>query len=281
MTPGELMFIFVVAPICVVLAVRWFVGLRHVNGGLFSDDNVGDTVEGGLLALGGFGVGALALVLFRADQRSGVIESACPVCGAHGQRCFMEATNRQERPTPCGACPGYLRVSLATREVREESLDASDEKQLRFELRSEQYEPVVPRGDDEDHQFQFKMPSMCAVCGAPDAPLLRDIGESGRTLSTTSIGEQLTYRAYASGRSTTASPGELRDAALRHLKTPVCSQHPQRGFFGDALAYQHGTLRFASYGFYKAFCELNHITAGLEATASGPPEAKIHVTGQR
>ena len=48
---------------------------------------------------------------------------------------------------------------------------------------------------------------------------------------------------------------------LSTLKVPVCAKHTWKADPpGEVLKYSSGTLEFRSYRYYKAFCELDHIT---------------------
>ena len=57
------------------------------------------------------------------------------------------------------------------------------------------------------------------------------------------------------------------DKALSHLKVPVCAKHTEDEdeHYGNAIEYSHGRLGFASYRYYRAFCELNHIGDARQA----------------
>ncbi|HTR52780.1 MAG TPA: hypothetical protein VMJ10_18830 [Kofleriaceae bacterium] len=70
---------------------------------------------------------------------------------------------------------------------------------------------------------------------------------------------ELTWKSRRSVGTLERTEAEKLDDGLRGLETPVCANHTQTDFLGDALAYDSGTLRFAAYRYYKAFCELNHL----------------------
>ena len=230
--------IFGVCPLCVIFAVR----------------------AGGAFALAGLGVAALGVWLYRNERRAYVIISACPVCGVEAQRDFRDATNKKVWPVPCGRCLAYLRLQPKKLEVREEAFTASNAALTPYQLRSEQYEAVVPRRDDEDRQFEFAMPAMCAVCCASDAPFTREIGYAGNVDAGGGLTGTVLYRSTNNPVGRPPDRDDSFERALKHVQTPACAQHSKPGS-GNAMEYDGGTLRFASYRFYKAFCELNHITA--------------------
>ncbi len=283
----EMIIIFVVSPLCAVLAIHWFIGLCHVEDPF--GDNFGGTLCGGLLSIAGLAIAAFGVWLFATARRTPVIASACPVCGIERARSFSEqpaptkelaklskkarrrALQKAEDegdPTECGACIAYLRIHIDTLEVREQSLDASDTCFTHYHVTSDQYLPLVKRGDDADHTLECQFPAMCAVCCATDAPLRRKIGNCDRG----NAGDGAVLNALMWRSSRNPSPLEksasekLRDG-LRGLETPVCANHRQTDVLGDALAYDNTTLRFASYGYYKAFCELNGITKGTRPSS--------------
>ena len=115
---------------------------------------------------------------------------------------------------------------------------------------------------------------MCAVCGDPDARHRRDIGNgdslAGDLGALGALGSvAATVAEVPRGRVgpvyrvvSSAAPDqtEKESRGLSHVKAPVCAKHTENEEpFGDALEYSSGKLEFASYRFYKAFCELNHI----------------------
>lgn len=281
MTPGEVLYILA-SPVFLVLAVRWFLGLRHVQGGLFSDDNFGGTVMGGLFAIAGLIAGGYGIWMLLFAKHTGVIVSACPSCGVERKRSFADANRKDDYPAPCGACLTYLRVKGL--EVSEESIDAFDTMKSCCQLQPETYVPIVKR--DPQGRFLFAIPAMCAVCCSSDAALLRDIGEWGRTNNDIGIlgtivsaaasevaadaGVSYANRPQHNAPSTSVSALEQLDLGLRQLKTPVCDKHTEMKDHlgnGNALAYWHGTLTFASYRYYRAFCELNQLTAAKPPAA--------------
>jgi hypothetical protein len=267
MSPGMKLFIFGAPTAGVVLSVRSFVA--------------GDTTWGGIYAF-------LALVLalvaksFWSDARAtSEIVSACPVCGVERQRNFIALRNEAEPPSSCGACIAYLRVNLDTLQVREERADAIDGF---YWVGRAQYESVVPRGDDEQRRFKFEMPTMCAVCGVSEAPALRtlapmatpDAGVIGAVAS--GVATEVAYetgiekvdRRY--GSNTVTSDFEL-DLQLRELQMHVCAEHTRITAHG--VEYEKGNLAFPAYRHYKAFCELNHITAGTDTLSPAPATARV------
>ena len=123
-------------------------------------------------------------------------------------------------------------------EVTEEHADAADLDWLEYALPPERYLPVV-KIDNRSH-FKFEMPAMCAICGSPDARQHREIG--------------------CGSSGTTQDPSRGYDDKLSHLTAPVCKKHSEaEAPSGDVLEYRSGKLMFASYRYYKAFCELNQI----------------------
>jgi hypothetical protein len=245
--------LYAAAVVLVVFAV-----LRFIDG---------DATSGVVLAVGA-GVVAIVGVMFAGDaKRTSEIVSACPVCGIERQRKFIAWRGEPEPPSACGACLAYLRVNLGSLEVKEEAADATDGF---YWVGAAQYQSVVPRGDDEQGRFKFQMPTMCAVCGAPEAPVLR-------TLSPMATADAGVIGAVASGvaseaafdtgfakanrryESNTLSSGAELDLQLMDLQMHVCEQHTSIRHSG--CEYKDGNLAFHSYRHYKAFCELNHITA--------------------
>lgn len=278
MSRAQIIGICVVCPLCGLLAIRWFIELRHVDSPF--GDNFGGTFMGGLLSLAGLAIAGFGLWLFNGARKTPVIACACPVCGIDRIRGFIEqptpskamanlsekarrrAIEKMEKdgwPTECGACIAYLRIRRETLEVREQSIDASDTSLTHYRVTPDQYVSITKRGDDAERTFQFQFPAMCAVCGAPDAPLRRKVGDPNRSLGTTDIIDDYLLWEHPSFPGPKTG-GEQLDDALRGLETPVCANHTQTDYRGDALAYERGTLRFASYRYYKAFCALNGIT---------------------
>ena len=273
-----LAIILLVCPLCVILSVRWLLGLSDLHARL--DEHFGDTVVGGALALAGLGMGALGARLFRSQRRAFVVVSACPVCGVEKQHDFGDATDKKAWPTPCGRCIAYLRIHPKKLEVREEALSAADPRRTAYKLRSEQYEPVVPRRDDGDRQFEFAMPAMCAVCCAPDSPFVAEIGYAGTVDARGGLTGELLWRSYDNPSNGQITRDDAFERALMHIQTPACEKHSKR-FGGYAMKYDGGEARFASYGFYKAFCETQpHRRVGDSRCKLGRMTSKV-VLGKR
>jgi hypothetical protein len=265
-----------------VWGVRWFIATLR-EGHLFDDDHFGHTIGGGVIV--GFitlvsGIYVAALIT---SLRDVVLDSACPCCGAERRRNFRNPPCKD--PKACGACLVYLRANGL--EVTEERLDAYEEFATPYELSSERYLPAVRRRDV--NQFEFRWPDMCAVCGAA-ATQRRDIGEWGKIQADMGIlGEVVHIVGVEAGvaprrdsemvhhipSSTTKTRTEQLDAKLKYLEVPVCAQHTKREWSANPLEFKSGMLVFASYRYYKAFCELNQIGATLKSVTSttGAPPA--------
>jgi hypothetical protein len=279
-----LAIILVVCPLCVILSVRWFLGLGDIHTRL--DNDLGDTVVGGALALAGLGIGAVGISLYRSARRAHVIVSVCPVCGAEGQRDFGNARNKGERPVACGYCLAYLRVDPKKLVVREEPPGTCDDRFSRYEVRFEQYDAIVPRGVGEDRPVEFTMPTMCSVCCTPDAPILEEISDHNTPAAGGFI-DAATRRPYNNSVAPLAeTKNDRRERSLKHLKRPSCSKHINKNGWWHALEYERGSVRFASYPYYQEFCALNHISEGgiaasEKASASGPPQAVARLRDER
>lgn len=265
------------APVALVYSVYWFVGLFRA-GHLFDNDHLGHTVIGGgffaLVALFGvFGTREL-LRAFRAV----VLDSACPCCGAERVRRFGPPED-SATPQPCGACLAYLRAEGD--QVREEQAEAVHTGLLPYELASEHYLPVVRR-DNHSH-FKFAWPEICAMCGDA-ATARREVGEWGKIEADLGIVGEIGHIAgvavgavpkdykesivhLSSGGTPTAK--QQLDRELTHLKVPVCGKHTEDAArFAAPIECKAGKLIFASYGYYRAFCQLNQIGATLKSVTS-------------
>jgi hypothetical protein len=270
------------APVVLVYSAYWFVGLFRA-GHLFDNDHLGHTVIGGgffaLLAL--FGVFGTR-ELFRA-LRQVVLDSACPCCGAERARNFGPPED-SATPRACGACLAYLRAEGT--QVSEERAEAVHTGALPYELASEHYLPAVRR--DNHNHFKFAWPETCALCGDA-ASARREVGEWGKIQADLGIVGEVAHmvgveagvapRDYKEmvhhvGTGATPSPGDRLDRELSHLKVPVCSKHTEDAArFAVPIECKSGKLVFASYGYYRAFCELNQIGATLKSvtSATGSP----------
>jgi hypothetical protein len=210
-------------------------------------------------------------------KRASEIVSACPVCGVEAQRSFNAWRNEREPSAACNACIAYLRLNVESLEVKEEAIDATDG--LYF-VTAAQYQSVVPQCDDERHRFMFVMPTMCAVCGDPEAPLLRTLSpmasaDAGFLGAVASEIANDAFDAKASRRygTNTLSSGAELDTQLMELEMHVCAKHTavtERG-----VEYSDGDLAFHSYRHYKAFCELNKLTGRTEPNDARPPVARV------
>lgn len=265
-----------------VWCVRWFIATLR-EGHLFDDDHFGHTIAGGaivgfIMLISGIYVAALLSSL-----RDVVLDSACPCCGAAGRRNFRNPPCKD--PVACGSCVAYLRANGL--EVTEERLEAMTENSTPYEIPSKRYLPAVRRSNA--NQFEFRWPDMCAVCGAA-ATQRRDIGEWGKIQADTGIlGEVVHIVGVEAGvaprrdsemvhhipSSTTKTRTEQLDDKLKNLEVPVCAQHTKREYYGNPLKFKSGMLVFASYRYYRAFCELNQIGARLKSVTSttGAPPA--------
>jgi hypothetical protein len=265
-----------------VWGVRWFIAMFR-EGHLFDDDHFGHTIGGGLIV--GFitlvsGIYVAGLI---SSLRNVVLDSACPCCGANRRRNF--GNPHSESPTACGACLAYLRANGL--EVTEESLEAMTENLEPYEVSSERYLPAVRR--DNHNHFEFRWPDMCSVCGAV-ATQRRDIGEWGKIqVDMGVLGEVVHIVGVEAGVAprrdsemihhnpspTTKSGTQQLDSELKYLRVPVCAKHTRDEWYGTPLKFKSGMLVFASYRYYKAFCELNQIGATLKSVTSttGAPPA--------
>ena len=231
---------------------------RPASGKMFDDSNVGGTVVLGVVGVVAVVIG---IVMTRAMLRGVALRGPCPICGAVADRKFASAVDPKTLPSACGTCIAYLRPN-ARNEVREETDTQVQNLPVKFPyaLSADQYMPAVQR--TSRNYFKFEMPTMCATCGDPNAPHKRDINDGDH------FGDDI-FDAANAGH----APGQIGAAAsastdddkhsrgLSHLKAPVCDKHTEEAdTFGDVMRYSSGKLEFASYRYYKAFCELNNIT---------------------
>ena len=212
--------------------------------------------------------GAIALViiiigifLIRGSIRTVDIEGPCPACGAPAVRQFDKPQDPTSSPTACGACIAYLRATEVS--LREEANDAIQMTGHDYELTPDQYLPAMQRISNRGG-FTFAMPTMCAVCGDPNAPHKRRI-KNGDSFPDDPI-ELFTKHnivplvGMAPNRGA-PSEDEKNSAGLSRLTAPVCDKHNEEAEpLDEPLEYRFGRLAFASYRYYKAFCELNNIT---------------------
>ncbi len=263
------------SPLLVLASLGWCIHLASLGiKAMFDDENVGSTVVGTLAFAIAAIAGGYGTSLLLASIRSVVLRGACPCCNEVRQRTFEDPANAKSPPTPCGACIAYLRASGD--EIREEGLERYEMIRTPYVLTATQYGPAVKRTNRG--YFTFDMPTMCAVCGAAHAPHEREIGNGdslGADLGV--LGAAIAIAADLSGtpswdpkshvlpvagavRSSGPSEAEQNSRGLSRLKAPVCDKHTENAEpFGEALEYNSGKLEFASYHFYKAFCELNDI----------------------
>jgi len=255
----------IAAVVLVVLSVRSFIE--------------GDTAFGAVFAVAGVVVALAGRALAGDEKRGSEILSGCPVCGVQRQRRFDMVGKEQTPHAACAACIAYLRLDLDSLQVKEEPDDATGG--FYFVGRA-QYESIVPRSDENDRPFNFVMPTICAVCGAPEAPVLRPLsvmtttmdagilGAVASEVANDAVGAKATRR-YESN--TPSSDAEL-DLALRHVEMHVCDKHTS--IVDHGVEYGDGNLAFHSYRHYKAFCELNHIKAETKPSeVEGPPQARV------
>ncbi|HSD91197.1 MAG TPA: hypothetical protein VLB44_26925, partial [Kofleriaceae bacterium] len=229
----------------------------------------GDIVGSAAIALiagvaGGFGVWS-----FFDTRRSLVLESECPCCGSFRRRTFADPGDPISCAVECGSCIAYLRASREPLEVREESPGAS-QPYLPFVLDPELY---VPKARINNHQrFEFEMPTMCAVCGVRDADQRRPIafagggdpgvlGDIAGAVASDLAGKTRGSGGVLGGVGKSSSL-EKYAAQLMGIETAVCTKHTREAdrLATPPLEYRNDKLLFTSYGYYKAFCTLNHIT---------------------
>jgi hypothetical protein len=256
--------LYIVAAVLVVLSVRSFV--------------TDDPAWGGVYAFIAVVVALISRTLRGDAKRMTYVMSPCPVCGVERKRGFAMSRNERTPYESCGACIAYLRLDLASLEVSEEAADATGSH---YWVRAAQYQAVVPRSGGPEPRFEFVMPRLCAVCGSPDAPELRRIdpntaGDAGVLGAVASEAANLALGAQAnrSYESNMLSSGVELDLQLRDVEMYVCAKHTS--ILDRGIEYRDGDLIFYSYPHYKAFCELNHITAEKKASeADGPPKARV------
>lgn len=224
-------------------------------------------MNGAVIAVVAAIVAGYGLHRWRIARNTTVLSGPCPRCGDARVRRFEKA-GPKSRPTACGACVAYLRVSGT--EIREEAEDASNMIWRYYVLSSEQYLPAVQKTNRG--YYKFEMPPMCAVCGDAHATHHREIG-NGDSLGTDlgalgAIGRIAAdvadvpsrQRDQRGGSTDEPTSAEQNSRGLSQLKAPVCAKHTSdASVYGDALEYSSGKLEFASYRYYKAFCEMNHI----------------------
>ena len=203
------------------------------------------------------------------------------MCGVVRPRSFTALKNERHPTASCGACVAYLRLAPDSLEVKEERDDATGGF---YWIGRAQYESVVPRSNGEDRPFEFQMPAICAVCGAPDAARVRtfdpmataDAGIIGAVAAgvasevAVDTGLAKANRRYDSNRP--SSEAEL-DLALRHGQMGVCDKHVS--ITDRGVEYGDGNLVFRSYRHYKAFCKLNAITAETKPPQAEAPQARV------
>jgi hypothetical protein len=244
----------------VVGVIAWIVHLIHLGfERMFDDDHFGGTVVLSIVAVIAAVFGGLGTQKLRASLRSTVLRGPCPCCGVVASRRFESLTDRWSPSTPCGACIAYLRRT-GTDEMQEVAIETFEMIGRPYALTAEQYLPVVKRTNR--NYFKFEMPTMCSVCGDPNAPYKRDIGD-GDAFDTSLDGfwSQKNHVLPQAGMGPSAPSAEdVNSRGLSELKSPVCAKHTKDAeVFGEALEYTSGKLEFASYRYYKAFCELNKI----------------------
>lgn len=219
-------------------------------------------------------VGALAgLIILGVVRGQRPVECDCPACG---ERVWFEFTRRAVGPEPlvarCEKCLAY--VVLRDRQIAEAPLETLADMQ-RFWVYTEQYERRVRR----DAGIRFNLPRFCAVCGAADAPyqreiwvLLQDRGvndEVWRELNYARTGS----RGHGNG-TRPSTPTGITGRDFLDLKVPTCELHKKyRAEPEPLICDDSGTLSFASYRYYKAFCVGNHIAP---ADSDGMPVARVH-----
>lgn len=249
-SPVLLAFIFGVCPLCLILSVRCFVGLRHLAFGEIADDHflqVGASVIGILMF-------PFGMWLLSDARRAYTVVSACPACGVEHTREFRDPREKFPWPTACGHCFAYLRVRPGKLVVCEIPLDEPTTQLSHYGIETRQYIDIVPRREDaEDRPFAFVMPQMCAVCCAPNAPYLTEIGTL-RDVAGKGALRGIAYPMNYAGK-TSAPPKDDLDDANGHIQPPVCTAHKT----GIAMLRDGGYLCFITYRYYRAFCELNKL----------------------
>jgi hypothetical protein len=256
-------------PVLIVGAVGWVVRLFASGiGAMFDDANIGATVVGTIAAFVALVVGWFGTSRLLAATRGVVLEGPCPSCGAVGVRLFESVADPKSPPTACGRCVAYLRA--ASDKMCEESADALEMIRTPYVLVSAEYLPAVRKTNRGF--YRFDMPTMCAVCGDAHATHHREIGNGDAmgtdlgalgaigTLAEGVADVPFRQRDQRTGSTSEPTDDDRNSKGLSKLTAPVCAKHTKDAdYFGDPLEYSSGTLKFASYRYYKAFCELNHI----------------------
>lgn len=110
------------------------------------------------------------------------------------------------------------------------------------------------------------MPACCAICGSAEASARRklEVFSASPASGSGDLWREANYaRTGHRGQiSPTARPDAIRGSDLAHIEVPVCERHvssPSQP--GPMWTNDAGTLRFASYRYYKAFCGENHVAA--------------------
>ena|SRR5664279_1581782 len=246
-------------PLVIIGGIAWIVHLaRPKTGTMFDDDNIGPTVVFGAIALV---IIIIGIFLTRSSVRVLSVEGACPCCGATAVRQFDKPQDPTSSPSACGACIAYLRATEIA--LREEATDAIQMYGHDYELTPDQYLPAMQRTSNRGG-FTFAMPTMCAVCGDPSAPHKRKI-KNGDSFPDDPIElftkHNIVPMVGMAPNSGAPTEDEKNSEGLSRLTAPVCDKHSEKTEpFDDPLEYRSGTLAFASYRYYKAFCELNNIT---------------------
>jgi hypothetical protein len=245
-----------IGPLIIVGALAFIVHLaRPGSGTMFDHDHFGGTMVG-------LGAAVIAVVIggymTRSSLRASALRGPCPSCGVVENRRFENPADPTSLPTACGVCIAYLRAS--GNDMREEALDR-ERRGLPYVLSADQYLPAAKRTNRNG--FKFEMPAMCGVCGDPNAPYHREISDGdhfGKGIGP--LWSQSTHVLPQAGMGpSAATEDDKHSRGLSGLKIPVCAKHTEdEDMMNDVLKYSSGTLDFASYRYYKAFCELNQIT---------------------
>ena len=227
---------------------------------MFDNDNFGGTV---VLGAAGIVATVVGIVMVRAMFRGIGLRGPCPCCGAVADRGFESPIDPKSLPTQCGTCIAYLRAN-AKNEVREE-VDAPLHTlavELPYALSADQYMPAVQHTNRKF--FKFAMPKMCAACGDPNAHdhrAIKDGDHFGNDLGP--FWSQSSHVLPQAGLAHRSEPtaDDLNSKGLSNLQAPVCEKHNAEAEpLWEVIGYSSGKLQFASYRYYKAFCELNNIT---------------------
>ncbi len=248
-----------IGPILLLAAIGLLVHvLRHPTGTLFDDENVGATI-----VLGGAAILTLIVGGFktRSALRDVGLRAPCANCGSVADRQFQNPADPRSLPTQCGTCIAYLRATPGD-DVLEETDTRVQHLALKFPyaLSVDQYGPAVKHTNRS--YFKFEMPTMCAACGDPHAKHKREI-KNGDYFGPDIFDAMNAGRAGGQIGSVSSAPtqDDKNSRGLSNLKAPVCDKHTEDADpFDDVIQYSSGKLEFTSYGYYKAFCELNSIT---------------------